>query len=123
MKLMSGNSTSRAKLPRSSSRPGVIQALPGLAGTTLEAKRIADQADTTLLTTELKAGNRVLGWIAQIHPARARQLDARHAVYVAELSLATLRQASSNRYNAAFTWRHILAQYETLLLRFVRTKD
>jgi phenylalanyl-tRNA synthetase beta chain len=72
---------------------GVIQALPGLAGTTLEAKRIADQADTTLLTTELKAGNRVLGWIAQIHPARARQLDARHAVYVAELSLATLRQA------------------------------
>lgn len=38
-------------------------------------------------------------------------------------TLVTLRQAGSNRYHAAFTWRHILAQYETLLLRFVRTKD
>jgi glycosyltransferase involved in cell wall biosynthesis len=33
-------------------------------------------------------------------------------------SLGALRQASAARYSEAFTWAHILKQYETLLLRF-----
>ena len=36
-------------------------------------------------------------------------------------ALATLRQASAVRYHDAFTWQHILKQYEALLLRFART--
>ena len=71
---------------------GLIESLPGV--TTLEVKPLADNG-SFLLHHELKAGNRVLGWIAQLHPARARQIDARHPVYVAELLLSALRQGSS----------------------------
>ncbi|SKB00420.1 phenylalanyl-tRNA synthetase beta subunit [Prosthecobacter debontii] len=71
---------------------GLIESLPGV--TSLEVKPLADNG-SFLLHHELKAGNRVLGWIAQLHPARARQIDARHPVYVAELLLSALRQGSS----------------------------
>ncbi|HYF36458.1 MAG TPA: phenylalanine--tRNA ligase subunit beta [Prosthecobacter sp.] len=71
---------------------GLVESLPG-AGT-LEARRLADTG-TFLLHSDLRSGNRVLGWIAQLHPARARQIDARHPVYVAELLLSALRQGSA----------------------------
>jgi phenylalanyl-tRNA synthetase beta chain len=71
---------------------GLIEALPGVAS--LELRRQDDNA-TFLLRHELRAGNRVLGWIAQLHPARAREQDARHPVYVAELLLSALRQGAS----------------------------
>lgn len=71
---------------------GLIEALPGVA--TLDTKRLTDNA-AFLLHSELRVGNRVLGWIAQLHPARARQIDARHPVYVAELLLSALRQGSA----------------------------
>ncbi len=71
---------------------GLVEALPGV--TSLDIKPLADNG-TFLLHSELKVGNRVLGWIAQVHPARARQLDARHPVYVVELLLSALRQGSS----------------------------
>lgn len=70
---------------------GIVEALPGVSN--VEIKPLANN-DTFLLHSELKAGNRVLGWIAQVHPARARQLDARHPVYVVELLLSALRQGS-----------------------------
>ena len=71
---------------------GLIESLPGAAS--IEVKRIADPA-SFLLTSELRSGNRVLGWIAQVHPARARVLDARHPVYVAELLVSALRQGGA----------------------------
>ncbi len=71
---------------------GVIESLPGVGA--VDTKDLKDN-DTFLLHSELKAGNRVLGWIAQLHPARARELDARHPVYVAELLLSALRQGSA----------------------------
>lgn len=71
---------------------GLVESLPGVA--TLEIKALKDNG-AFLLHSELKAGNRVLGWIAQVHPARARALDAREPVYVCELLLSALRQGSS----------------------------
>lgn len=68
---------------------GVIDSLPGAAVS--EIRRIADPAGF-LLTSEIRGGNRILGWLAQVHPSRARELDARHPVYVAELLLSALRQ-------------------------------
>lgn len=72
---------------------GIIESLPGVAGTSGEIKRLKDDA-TFLLKCEWKAGNRVIGWFAQVHPARCRSIDARHPVYVAELSLSALRQGT-----------------------------
>ena len=72
---------------------GLLESLPGLAGQSLEMKRLADNA-TFLLSHEVRAGNRSIGWIAQLHPARARAIDARHPVYVAELVLSSLRTSS-----------------------------
>lgn len=69
---------------------GLIETLPGLAGQAVELKRQAD-SDTFLLSHELRAGNRSVGWIAQLHPSRARAIDSRHPVYVAELVLSALR--------------------------------
>lgn len=71
---------------------GVVESLPGV--TALEIKALKDNG-TFLLHSELKIGNRVLGWIAQLHPARARQIDARQPVYVVELLLSALRQGST----------------------------
>jgi len=68
----------------------MIEQLPGLGGLAIELKKSVDN-DTFLLSNELRAGNRSIGWIAQLHPARARQIDARHPVYVAELVLSSLR--------------------------------
>lgn len=70
---------------------GLVEALPGVAA--LELRRQND-SDAFLLRHELRAGNRVLGWMAQVHPARSRTLDARHPVYVAELLLSALRQGA-----------------------------
>lgn len=72
---------------------GAIQSLPGLANVKLEPKKTKD-GPSYLLTSELRAGNRNLGWIAQLHPSRARQIDARHPVYVVELLITALRQGS-----------------------------
>lgn len=69
---------------------GIIEQLPGLNGQSIELKKTADN-DTFLLSNELKANNRGIGWIAQLHPSRARAIDARHPVYVAELIVSTLR--------------------------------
>lgn len=71
---------------------GLVESLPGVSG--VEIKPLKDSG-TFLLHSELKAGNRVLGWIAQVHPARARALDARTPVYVCELLLSALRQGST----------------------------
>jgi phenylalanyl-tRNA synthetase beta chain len=71
---------------------GLVENLPGVSS--VEIKPLKDNG-TFLLHSELKAGNRVLGWIAQLHPARARQLDARDPVYVCELLLSALRQGST----------------------------
>jgi phenylalanyl-tRNA synthetase beta chain len=69
---------------------GLIQNLVG-PGVAIEPKAI-DDTPGFLLTSELRNGNRNLGWIAQLHPARARAIDARHPVYVAELLPSALRQ-------------------------------
>lgn len=69
---------------------GIIEQLPGLTGQTIELKKTADN-DTFLLNAELKANNKGIGWIAQLHPSRARTIDARHPVYVAEIVLSSLR--------------------------------
>ncbi|GEP41320.1 phenylalanine--tRNA ligase subunit beta [Brevifollis gellanilyticus] len=71
---------------------GLVESLPGVSS--VEIKPLKDNG-TFLLHSELKAGNRVLGWIAQVHPARARALDARTPVYVVELLLSALRQGSA----------------------------
>ncbi len=70
---------------------GVIESLPGISS--IELRRISDSKNF-LLTSEIRSGNRIIGWIAQLHPQRARDLDARHPVYVAELLLSALRQGS-----------------------------
>lgn len=72
---------------------GLIQNLVG-PGVAIEPKSI-DDTPGFLLTSELRQGNRNLGWIAQLHPARARAIDARHPVYVAELLPSALRQLQS----------------------------
>ena len=72
---------------------GIIESLPG-AGVAGEMKKLKDDS-TFLLKTEWKAGNRVIGWIAQVHPRRVRELDGRHPMYVAELSMSALRQGTA----------------------------
>jgi phenylalanyl-tRNA synthetase beta chain len=69
---------------------GVIEQLPGLAGTAIEMKKIADTKNM-LLANELRANNKSIGWIAQVHPARAREINARHPIYVTEIILSALR--------------------------------
>lgn len=71
---------------------GAIESLPGPGS--IEIKPGKDNG-TFLLNSEIRSGNRVLGWIAQLHPARARQIDARNPVYVAELLLSAVRQGSA----------------------------
>ena len=66
-----------------------------LTRTLIEVRPVKENSCNYLLTSELRAGNRVLGWIAQMHPARAREINARHPVYVAELLLSALRQGST----------------------------
>ncbi|MBK8040218.1 MAG: phenylalanine--tRNA ligase subunit beta [Verrucomicrobiaceae bacterium] len=74
---------------------GIIQNLPGLSRVSIEPKAVKESPANFLLTSELRAGNRNLGWIAQLHPSRARDISARHPVYVAELLLSALRQGST----------------------------
>ena len=69
---------------------GIIEQLPGLTGQSIELKKTADN-DTFLLSAELKANNKGIGWIAQLHPSRARAIDARSPVYVAEIVLSSIR--------------------------------
>jgi phenylalanyl-tRNA synthetase beta chain len=73
---------------------GVIEALPGLEGQSIDV--VPKPLDGWLLSAEVKRGSKTLGWIAQVHPARARQLDARHPVYVAELSMSALQQGTQS---------------------------
>ena len=74
---------------------GIITNLPGLSRVSIEPKAVKESPANFLLTSELRAGNRNLGWIAQLHPSRARDINARHPVYVAELLLSALRQGST----------------------------
>lgn len=74
---------------------GIITNLPGLSRLSIEPKAVKESPANFLLTSELRAGNRNLGWIAQLHPSRARDISARHPVYVAELLLSALRQGST----------------------------
>jgi phenylalanyl-tRNA synthetase beta chain len=71
---------------------GLLESLPGLAGQSLEL--VPKPLEGWLLSAEIKRGSKTLGWIAQLHPARARELDARHPVYVAELALSALQQGA-----------------------------
>lgn len=71
---------------------GVLESLPGLAGQSLEI--VPKALEGWLLSAEVKRGSKTLGWIAQVHPARARQMDARHPIYVAELALSALQQGA-----------------------------
>lgn len=73
---------------------GLLEALPGLAGQTLDL--VPKSFDGWLLGAEVKRGSKTLGTIAQVHPARARQMDARHPVYVAELALSALQQGAQS---------------------------
>jgi phenylalanyl-tRNA synthetase beta chain len=72
---------------------GVLESLPGLAGQALEL--IPKPLEGWLLSAEIKRGSKTLGWIAQLHPSRARDIDARHPIYVAELALNALQQATA----------------------------
>lgn len=71
---------------------GVLESLPGLAGQPLEIT--PKPLEGWLLSAEVKRGSKTLGWIAQVAPARARQIDARHPIYVAELALNALQQGA-----------------------------
>lgn len=71
---------------------GILESLPGLAGQSLEL--VPKPLDGWLLSAEVKRGSKTLGWISQVHPARARQMDARHPIYVAELALSALQQGA-----------------------------
>ncbi|MDI1314179.1 phenylalanine--tRNA ligase subunit beta [Prosthecobacter sp.] len=73
----------------------LVGQIQNLTRTPLEVRPVKENSANYLLTSELRAGNRILGWIAQLHPARAREIDARHPVYVAELLLSALRQGST----------------------------
>jgi phenylalanyl-tRNA synthetase beta chain len=69
---------------------GVLESLPGMAGQGVLL--VPKPLDGWLLSAEIKRGSKTLGWIAQVAPARARQLDARHPIYVAELAVSALQQ-------------------------------
>ncbi len=73
----------------------LVGQIQNLTRTPLEVRPAKENSANFLLTSELRAGNRILGWIAQMHPARAREINARHPVYVAELLLSALRQGST----------------------------
>jgi phenylalanyl-tRNA synthetase beta chain len=78
---------------------GIIESLPGISGQFLEL--VPKPLDGWLLSAEVKRGSKTLGWVAQVHPARSRQLDARHPIYVAELSMSAVQQGA--QASAKFT--------------------
>jgi phenylalanyl-tRNA synthetase beta chain len=78
---------------------GVLETLPGIAGSSIEL--VPKPLEGWLLSAEVKRGSKTLGWVAQVHPARVRELDARHPVYVCELSLSALQQGAQG--TAKFT--------------------
>lgn len=71
---------------------GLLEALPGLAGLGLEL--VPKPLPGWLLSAEVKRGSKTLGWVAQVHPSRARELDARSPVFVAELAISALQQGA-----------------------------
>jgi phenylalanyl-tRNA synthetase beta chain len=84
-----------AREPQAADIHELVGQIQNLTRTPLEVRPAKENAANFLLTSELRAGNRVIGWIAQLHPSRARDIDARHPVYVAELLLSALRQGST----------------------------
>ena len=84
-----------AREPQTADIHELVGQIQNLTRTAIEVRPAKENATNFLLTSELRAGNRVLGWIAQLHPSRARDIDARHPVYVAELLLSALRQGST----------------------------
>lgn len=75
---------------------GILESLPGMAGQALEI--IPKPLQGWLLSAEVKRGSKTLGWIAQVAPARARQINARNPVYVAELTLNALQQGDMIKF-------------------------
>jgi phenylalanyl-tRNA synthetase beta chain len=73
---------------------GILESLPGISGQFLEL--VPKPLNGWLLSAEVKRGSKTLGWVAQVHPSRARQLDARHPVYVAELAMSALQQGAQS---------------------------
>lgn len=73
---------------------GIIESLPGLSGQPVDV--VPKPLEGWLLSAEIKRGSKTLGWIAQLHPARAREIDARYPVYVAELALSALQQGTQS---------------------------
>jgi phenylalanyl-tRNA synthetase beta chain len=71
---------------------GILDSLPGLAGQGLEL--VPKPLAGWLLSAEIKRGSKTLGWLAQVAPARARALDARHPLYVAEVAINALQQGA-----------------------------
>ncbi len=69
---------------------GVLASLPGLEGQSMDL--VPKPLEGWLLSAEIKRGSKTLGWIAQLYPKHARDLDARHPVYVAELAISALQQ-------------------------------
>lgn len=84
-----------AREPQAADIHELVGQIQNLTRTALEVRPAKENTANFLLTSELRAGNRVLGWIAQLHPSRARDIDARHPIYVAELLLSALRQGST----------------------------
>lgn len=75
---------------------GILESLPGMVGQALEI--IPKPLQGWLLSAEVKRGSKTLGWIAQVAPARARQINARNPVYVAELTLNALQQGDMVKF-------------------------
>ncbi len=84
-----------AREPQAADIHELVGQIQNLTRTPFEVRPVKENTAKFLLTSELRSGNRVLGWISQLHPSRARDIDARHPVYVAELLLSALRQGSS----------------------------
>ena len=51
-----------------------------------------DDVPSLVLGGRVRIGKRVIGWIGQLPPARAREIDAGSPVYLAEIDLLALRQ-------------------------------
>ncbi|MFP6872186.1 MAG: phenylalanine--tRNA ligase subunit beta [Verrucomicrobiales bacterium] len=71
---------------------GTIEAI---SGTTPAFIRKTEIPPTASFLTDIMLGKLCIGQAAQIAPARARAMDARHPVFVAEIELALLQQKTS----------------------------
>ncbi len=70
---------------------GAVDAATGVATT---CERRSETPDGAALAADLRVGKLAVGRIAQLAPARVREIDARHPVFVAELDLGLLLRKS-----------------------------